>query len=438
LQKFEKVVPDTSVIIEGIISKQIEAKELSIKTIIIHEAVIAELESQANKNRETGYLGLDEIEKIRKISEKKKIKLEFNGQRPGDFEIKFAKSGEIDSLIRELANKEKATLFTGDIVQAKVAEAKGIHVFLYEFSNISDKKMIIEKYFDKNTISIQIKENCKIFAKKGEPGNIKTEYISSKDMSKDEIRELSKNIIETAKCREDSFIDSEKKGSTIIKVGKYKIAIVRPSFAKGYEINVIRQIKKIKFEEYSLPKSFEKNILKKNSGVLVVGSIGSGKSTFVQAVANRLLIIGKEIKTIETPRSLELPEEIAQYNLNDGSSNEIKDIFSINKPDFVVFDELKNTEELRLFSDLRIMGISVFGTMVSKNLVGALQRFVKKMDLRMICDVVDTIVFIKNGKIKDIYHIDASKKLLLMIKDSNNKTKFQIRVLNQEIVVIPV
>ncbi len=64
----EKLVPDTSVIIEGLVSDRISKKEIVPKSVIIHEAVLAELEHQANQNKETGLLGLEELNKIRELS----------------------------------------------------------------------------------------------------------------------------------------------------------------------------------------------------------------------------------------------------------------------------------------------------------------------------------------------------------------------------------
>ena len=60
----ERIVPDTSVLIEGILSKKIEHDEILPKEIIIHEASLSELEAQANTGREIGYMGLDEIKKL--------------------------------------------------------------------------------------------------------------------------------------------------------------------------------------------------------------------------------------------------------------------------------------------------------------------------------------------------------------------------------------
>ncbi|MBT6734961.1 ATPase, partial [Candidatus Woesearchaeota archaeon] len=86
-------VPDTSVIIEKIVSNLIKEKKIN-GTIIIPNAVVAEIESQANKRRETGFLGLEELKKLQELKKQNKIDLQFIGNRPTVDQIKFAKSGE--------------------------------------------------------------------------------------------------------------------------------------------------------------------------------------------------------------------------------------------------------------------------------------------------------------------------------------------------------
>ncbi len=110
----DRLVIDTSVIIEGLVSRKIEEGELRPKIILIHEAVQGELEHQANQNRETGYIGLEEIKKLRDMAATHNFTIEHKGQRPDEFQIKMAKSGGIDNLIRELAMKEDAMLLTAD------------------------------------------------------------------------------------------------------------------------------------------------------------------------------------------------------------------------------------------------------------------------------------------------------------------------------------
>ena len=85
-----KIVPDTSIIINGILSNNINNKELKNCEIIIPIAVLDELQSQASKHREVGFLGLEELKKLRKLSDQKKIIFKYLGSKPSLEDIKFA------------------------------------------------------------------------------------------------------------------------------------------------------------------------------------------------------------------------------------------------------------------------------------------------------------------------------------------------------------
>ena len=219
--KIEKLVSDTSIIIEGLLSKKLESKEIKVDELIIHEAVLAELEHQANYGKQIGLVGLEEIKILRELSNKLSFTLSFKGKRPSAVEIKHASLGEVDSLIRELAWTEGATLITGDKVQSKVAEAKGINVIYIE-PVIKSKKITLEKYFDKETMSVHLRENIRPYAKKGFPGNWKLVYLSDKKLTQEQIQEMSKEIIEEAKIRSEGFIEIERRGSTIIQLENYR------------------------------------------------------------------------------------------------------------------------------------------------------------------------------------------------------------------------
>lgn len=67
-----KYVLDTSVIIDGRVSQMIEKGELK-GTIIIPEAVVAELEAQANFGKITGLQGLEEIKKNKRACGKERV-----------------------------------------------------------------------------------------------------------------------------------------------------------------------------------------------------------------------------------------------------------------------------------------------------------------------------------------------------------------------------
>ena len=170
---------------------------------------MAELESQANKNRETGYLGLEEVKKLRDLGKKIKFRVVFKGKRPTEFEIKHAKSGEIDSVIRHLAAQERATLVTADKVQSLVAESKGLNVLLYEFEQ-EEKPFVLEKYFDKNTMSVHLKAGLPPYAKKGAPGDWHMEKIRGQSLNLNQVEEIAMEIIENVREDEHSFIEIEK------------------------------------------------------------------------------------------------------------------------------------------------------------------------------------------------------------------------------------
>jgi len=131
----ETYIVDTSSVINKFLPRLLK-RGLKGK-IIIPNAVISELENLANKGAEEGFVGLDEIAKLHKY---KQIKISFVGKRPNELQIKYAKSGEIDALIIELARKNKAILITADLVQAKSAQAYGLKVIFLKPKVIKKKK----------------------------------------------------------------------------------------------------------------------------------------------------------------------------------------------------------------------------------------------------------------------------------------------------------
>ena len=112
--KMKTIIPDTSAVIEGAISKIIAEEDLDYPEIIVPEAVVCELEHQANANRNEGINGLKELQKLQEAQDNGELAITFKGKRPTNYDIKYAKSGEIDSLIRDLARSEFGTLVTND------------------------------------------------------------------------------------------------------------------------------------------------------------------------------------------------------------------------------------------------------------------------------------------------------------------------------------
>ena len=164
-----KLVLDTSIIIDGKISKMIESGEVKDCEVIIPLAALDELQAQASMNREPGFVGLAEIKKIRELCDGKGVTIRFVGERPSMDDIRLARHGRIDALIKDVAKQENGTLVTADYVQSLVAEAEGIKA-MHISSPIKTTNLSFEKFLDSETMSVHLKEDVQPMAKRGKPG----------------------------------------------------------------------------------------------------------------------------------------------------------------------------------------------------------------------------------------------------------------------------
>ena len=236
-----KIVPDTSIIINGILSNNINKKELKNCEIIIPIAVLDELQSQASKHREVGFLGLEELKKLRKLSDQKKIIFKYLGSKPSLEDIKLAKSGRIDGIIRDEAIKNKALLYTGDYVQAIVAEVLGAEVKYIE-TKIDRNELKFLKFFEKNTTSVHITEGIPVRIKIGKPGKVKMKSIGN-SVTKEEIEKIIKEIEEFSRIAKKVDRPIMKNGAKVIQLDSFRIAITNPPFSDKIEVTIIKPIK---------------------------------------------------------------------------------------------------------------------------------------------------------------------------------------------------
>src|SRR3989344_5560107 len=160
----KRIVPDTSVLIGGILSDLIQKGELTEAEIIIPEFVVEELRAQASKGREIGFKGLEEINKIREF-ENGMITITKTGRRQTYEEIQLAKYGRIDALIMDIAREQNAIIYTADYVQALVSEAEGIPT---KYFKSYEKKITtkLEEMLSNDTMSLHLKEGTYALAKK--------------------------------------------------------------------------------------------------------------------------------------------------------------------------------------------------------------------------------------------------------------------------------
>ena len=405
------LVPDTSVLIDGRITSMIKAGEYKGATIIVPEAVIAELEAQANNGREIGFSGLNELQQLCKMAEEKTIELKFSGIRPSLEQVKLASGGEIDAMIRNIAIENSARFITSDSVQAEVARAKGLDV-IYLKPQVTDFVPLgIDQFFDEHTIAVYLKERVSPSAKKGTINDMKLVKIRDAPTSEYELRALAQEILERAKRDPDGFIEVEKRGITVVQIGSMRIAIARRPFSDGMEITAVRPIVDVTLKDYTKSDIITKRITSEKRGMIIVGAPGSGKTTLAQNVATFLSDSGFVVKTMEAPRELQVPDNITQYTMLDGSMTNTADVLLLVRPDFVIFDELRKNEDFNVFADMRLAGIGMVGVIHANGVQDAIQRFCDRVDFSVLPQIINTVIFVKQGVITKIYDVGFTVKV---------------------------
>jgi len=405
------LVPDTSVLIDGRITSMIKAGEYKGATIIVPEAVIAELEAQANNGREIGFSGLNELQQLCKMAEEKTIELKFSGIRPSLEQVKLASGGEIDAMIRGIAIENKARFITSDNVQAEVARAKGLDV-IYLKPQITDfVPLAIDQFFDEHTIAVHLKERIQPMAKKGSISDMKLVKIRDQPTSEYELRMMAQEILERAKRDPDGFIEVEKRGITVVQIGSMRIAIARRPFSDGMEITAVRPIVDVTLKDYTKSDIITKRITSDKRGMLIIGAPGGGKTTLAQSLATFLSESGYVVKTMEAPRELQVPDQITQYTMLDGSMANTADVLLLVRPDFVIFDELRKAEDFSVFADMRLAGLGMVGVVHANGVQDAVQRFSDRVDFSVLSQVVNTIIFLKQGVIMKVYDVGFTIKV---------------------------
>ncbi len=445
------IVPDTSVIVDGRITQLIQAGEFKECRIILPAAVISELEHQANLNKETGFDGLQEITSLQQLAKQQKIIIVAEGERPSLEEIRGAKKGFIDAKIREIAKVHKALLITSDKVQHEVAKAEGIDV-LYLEPVMVERTLPFLSFFTPKTISVHLKEKTVPLAKVSDrPGKVELIKIRKEKMSVEEIKRIAKETMEAAKKGTDAYVEIDRKGATVVQIAEYRIAITRLPFSDGLEMTIVRPIAKFALEDYPLSKKLKQRLVERAEGVIICGPPGSGKSTLAAALAEFYLAQNKIVKTMESPRDLQVVDEITQYAPLEGSFEKTSDILLLVRPDYSIYDEMRKTEDFRIFSDMRMAGIGMVGIVHANKAIDAVQRFIGRVELGIIPHIIDTVIFMKHGEVKKVYALafavkvpsgmmeaDLARPVIEVLDFETSEPEYEIYKFGEETVVLPI
>ena len=445
-----KIVLDTSVIINGNITRKIESGHLKDTEIIIPAAVIDELQSQASQKRDEGFVGLEEVKKLQKLSKNFGLTIKFDGKRPTADDVRLSSRGRIDALIKDIAKENNAVLYTSDKVQALVSEAEGIEISFQE-SDFKQQDLEFLRFFDSETMSIHLKEGLKPKGKKGRPGSFNLVELEDKVLTREYLHEITTQILDVAKMNNVSNIEISKPGALVIQHKDYRIAITQQPFSEGYEITVVHPIVRLELEQYELSEKLRTRFSERAEGILISGPPGSGKSTLASSLGDFYNKQGKIVKTFESPRDLQVDPAVTQYTRLDGSFENSADILLLVRPDYTIFDEVRRREDFGIFSDLRLSGVGMVGVIHANSPIDAIQRFIGKIELGIIPSVIDTVIFVKDGNIAKVHELELKVKVpsgmfeqdlarpVIEIRDfEDNTLEYEIYTFGEENVIVPV
>lgn len=450
----ETLVPDTSVLVDGRITELLDSGEFPKAKVLVAQAALAELEAQANRHLETGVAGLDELAHLQRLAHEGRITVEFTGQRPSSDEIERARSGAIDAAIRDVAVAAGGLYVTSDRVSAHAAAAQGIrHHYIRpivkETPDLTHLKLW--SFFDPTTMSVHLKADCVPMVKRGKPGEVSYEAHGNREMPHKDLRDIVRECVEYARRDYNSFTEMEKHGCTVLQIGPMRVAIAQPPFSDGLELTAVRPITKKTLDDYELPDGILERLEGRQRGVFVAGPPGMGKSTFAAAVANHLHGLKRVVKTMEQPRDLQVPKEITQYGALDRDMRFTGELTLLVRPDHVVYDEVRTTEDFHTFADMRLAGVGLLGVTHANRAIDAVQRLIGRVELGMIPQVVDTVVFIESGGVAAVLELEFTVKVphgmtledlarpVVTVKDVlTGRTLYELYTFGEQIVVMPV
>ncbi len=440
-------VTDLDAVIDGTLATAIRSGELSGR-ILVHRIIVDYLYEEAKKGKTAGIAGLEDLSRLLELSGPTLEIVIVDDEKP--IRLRELTLEDVKRIIREYAWKTGAILLTSDPVQARAAKALGVPIY-FTSTTMAEGKLKIEEFFTEKTMSVHLKEGAPPLAKVGRPGRWTFISLSDKPMTRRDLENIAREIIETASRMENGFVEIDRFGSTIIQLKEYRIVITRPPLSEAWEITAVKPVVKLRLEDYNLPDKLLERLRERAEGILIAGAPGMGKTTFAQALAEYYASQGKIVKTIESPRDMKLPAIITQYSKNYADLGELHDILLLSRPDYTFYDELRSDEDFQLYVDLRLAGIGMVGVVHATTPIDAIQRFIRRVELGMIPSIIDTVIFINRGEVEKVLDLTITVKLPTGLREADlsrpvvevrdfltGELEYEIYTFGEQTMVVPV
>jgi predicted PilT family ATPase len=122
------------------------------------------------------------------------------------------------------------------------------------------------------------------------------------------------------------------------------------------------------------------------------------------------------------------------------------------RPDDSIVDEVRRNRDFEIFTDLRQAGVGMVGVVHASSPIDAIQRFIARIDLGMLPQIIDTIVFVNDGEVKDVLGVRMVVKIPKGFRDEGlarpvvdvfsffeqHRVLYEIYTFGENIVVVPI
>jgi ATPase len=310
---------------------------------------------------------------------------------------------------------------------------------------------LLAGYFGEDILSVHLKEDCRPMAKKGSVEAVKLVELSEDELGVDDLRMVLDQIMDLAEEHRGSSVEIEHEGGIVVQLGPYRVAAAMPPFSDGLEITAVRQVRQLELAEYDLKPALVEHLEDYHRGVLVSGRPGDGKTTFARAVAMHLREKGAIVKTMESPRDMVLPPDITQYAPLDGSWELTSELLLMVRPDFVVFDEVRKTEDFQVYADMRLAGVGLIGVVHANSAINAVQRLLGRVELGLMPQIVDTVLHLSKGKVEHalrllptvkvpegMFEQDLARPVVVVEDLFTGEPHFEMYTYGDQLVVMPI
>lgn len=309
--------------------------------------------------------------------------------------------------------------------------------------------MIIDKFFTPDTMSVHLKREVPPMAKRGSVGNVQYVSIRDEPCTFEELCAISDEFSSMLESCDECFLEVDFEDAWVMQIGNMRITATNPPFSDDTEITVVRPIAQRSFEDYSLNDELKERILSQR-GVLIAGAPGAGKSTFAAGVAHYLHNCGSVVKTMESPRDLQVPKAVTQYAPLCRSMANTADVLLLVRPDYTIYDEVRKTGDFEIFADMRLAGVGMIGVVHASRAIDAVQRLISRIELGVIPQVVDTVIFVDKGEVAQVLTLEFTVKIpagmieadlarpVIVVRDFvSGESHYEIYTYGEQVVVMP-